>query len=176
MANNRAALDKGFKKAKEIIFGHLYDQCIRLCDALVTDAVQKRTFQSFTGNTVTSFACGIYLDGSLNYVVASGDNMNAPVHAKIQEGETVYLSNPYEGQPRKVTGKVDIAYDLSGMETSMRILQGLSPNTKGLSIVMTTGTEYSTYLENVRKFNVLSDTAKKGSVKKLLYSSFKPLP
>lgn len=175
MANNKAALDKGFKKAKEIIFGHLYDQCIRLCDALVTDAVQKRTFQSFTGNTITSFACGIYLDGSLNYVVASGDNMNAPVHAKIQKGETVYLSNPYEGRPRKVTGRVDIAYDLSGMETSIRILQRVSSNTKGLSIVMTTGTEYSTYLENVHKLNVLSDTAKEGNVKKLLYSSFKPL-
>ena len=176
MANNKAVLDKGFKKAKEIIFGHLYDQCIRLCDALVVDAVQKRTFQSFTGNTITSFACGIYLDGSLNYVVASGYNMNAPVHAKIQKGETVYLSNPYEGRPRKVTGRVDIAYDLSGMETSIRILQRFSSNTKGLSIVMTTGTEYSTYLENVHKLNVLSDTAKEGNVKKLLYSSFKPLP
>ena len=64
MANNKAALDKGFKKAKEIIFGHLYDQCIRLCDALVVDAVQKRTFQSFTGNTITRFACGSYVDGT----------------------------------------------------------------------------------------------------------------
>ena len=176
MANNKAALDNGFKRAKEIIFGHLYDQCIKLCDALVRDALSKRGFQSFTGNTITSFACGIYIDGALSYMVASGENMQAPVHAKIQKGERVYLDNPYEGRPRAVTGKVDIRYDLSGMETSMRILQGLSPNTKGLSIVMTTGTEYSTYLENVHKLNVLSDTAKEGNVKKLLYSSFKPLP
>lgn len=41
---------------------------------------------------------------------------------------------------------------------------------------MTTGTEYSTYLEDVYKLNVLSDTANEGNVKKLLYSSFKPLP
>ena len=176
MANNKAALDKGFKKAKEIIFGHLYDQSIELCDRLVLDALQKRRFKSFTGNTITSFACGIYVDGALSYMVASGENMEAPVHAKIQKGETVWLGNPYEGKPRRVTGKVDIAYDVSGMDTSVRILQGFSPSNKGLSIVMTTGTEYSTYLEDVYKLNVLSDTAREGNVKKLLYSSFKPLP
>jgi len=62
------------------------------------------------------------------------------------------------------------------MESSFRILQTLSPKTKGLSIIMTTGTEYSTYLESVHNLNVLSDTAKGSNVKNLLYTSFKPLP
>ena len=176
MGNNKVALEMGFKKGKELIFAHLYNQCINFCDALVKDALQKREFQSFTGNTITSFACGIYVDGDLSYVVASGDTMSAPVHAKIKKGETVWLDNPYEGKPRRVTGKVDIAYDLSGLETSLKLLQGIPPKGKGISIVMTTGTEYSTYLENVYNLNVLSDTAKEGNVKRLLYSSFKPLP
>ena len=176
MANNKAALDSGFKKAKEIIFGHLYDQSIKLCDALVRDALNKREFVSFTGNTITSFACGIYVDGDLNYMVASGENMAAPVHAKVQKGEYVYLSNPYEGEPRGVIGKVDIRYNASGMDTAFGILQGIGSPPKGISIVMTTGTEYSTYLEIVHDFNVLSDTAEKGNVKSLLYNSFKPLP
>lgn len=176
MANNKAALDNGFKKAKEIIFGHLYNQSIGLCDALVRDALIKKDFQSFTGNTITSFACGIYVDGVLNYMVASGEDMAAPVHAKIQKDEVVYLANPYEGEARRTKGKVDIVYDLSGMETSYRILQGLSPTTKGLSVLMTTGTEYSTYLESVYHLNVLSDTAEKSNVRSLLYNSFKPLP
>lgn len=176
MANNKAALDNGFKRAKEIIFGHLYNQCIKLCDALVRDALSKRGFQSFTGNTITSFACGIYIDGALSYMVASGENMQAPVHAKIQKGERVYLDNPYEGRPRAVTGKVDIRYDLSGMDTAFAILQGIGSPSKGISILMTTGTEYSTYLESVHNLNVLSDTAEGGNVKSLLYRSFKPLP
>ena len=176
MANNKAALDKGFKKAKELIFGHLYDQCIRLCDALVGDALNGREFQSFTGNTITSFACGIYVDGSLSYVVASGDTMPAPVHAKIQKGDTVYLQNPYEGVPRSTTGKVDIVYNQSGMETSVRILQGFKPTVKGISVIMTTGTEYSTYLESVYHLNVLTETSQESNIKRLLYSSFKPLP
>jgi hypothetical protein len=174
--SNKAALDKGFKKAKEIIFAHLYNQCINLCDTLVNDALSKREFQSFTGNTITSFACGIYIDGALNYLVASGQNMEAPVHAKVQEGELVYLAEPYEGKARSVRGKVGIAYNLSGMETSYRILQSMHPSSGGLSIIMTTGTEYSTYLEGVYHLNVLSETAKDSNVKKLLYSSFKPLP
>ena len=173
--SNKSALDKGFKKAKEIIFGHLFDQCVRLCDALVNDAVQKKEFQSFTGNTVTSFACGIYIDGVLNYMVASGENMAAPVHAKVQKGEYVYLKNPYEGKPRGVKGKVDIVYDDNGMDSSFRILQRLKAN-KGLSIIMTTGTEYSIYLESVYHLNVLSDKSKESNVKRLLYNSFKPLP
>lgn len=176
MANNKAALDKGFKKAKELIFSHLYNQCIKFCDSLVLDAIIKSGFKSFTGNTITSFACGIYIDGALNYVVASGEDMDAPVHAKVQEGELVYLSNPYEGEPRSVRGKVGIVYNLSGMETSFRILQGFRPKNKGLSVIMTTGTEYSTYLESVYHLNVLSDTAKESNVRSLLYSSFKPLP
>lgn len=176
MAINRVSLDKGFKKAKQIIFGHLYDQCISLCDALVNDALSKRSFQSFTGNTITSFACGIYVDGALKYMVASGENMKAPVHAKVQKGEIVFLANPYEGRPRKVKGKVDIVYDKPGMETSFAILKNMTPSARGLSVIMTTGTEYSTYLESVHNLNVLSDTAKESNVKKLLYSSFKPLP
>lgn len=173
--SNKTTLDKGFKKAKEIIFGYLYDQCVSFCDTLVNDAIQKKEFQSFTGNTVTSFACGIYIDGSLNYMVASGEKMASPVHAKIQNGQTVYLKNPYEGKPRSVKGKVNIVYDDGGMESSFKILQNLKTG-KGLSIIMTTGAEYSTYLENVYKLNVLSDTAKESNIKNLLYKSFKPLP
>jgi hypothetical protein len=128
MANNKAALEAGFKKAKRMIANYLFSESIKLCDALVDDAVNKRGFQSFTGNTITSFACGIYQDGRLDYMVASGENMSKPVHAKVRNGEVVWLDNPYEGKPRSTTGRVDIAYDLSGMETSFRILQGFSPN------------------------------------------------
>lgn len=173
--NNKAALDKGFKKAKQLISSHIYDMLVRFCNSLVIDAVLNRGFQNFTGNTITSFACGIYIDGMLSHMIASGENMKAPVHAKVSKGELVTLENPYEGTKRSVRGKVDIAYDLSGMDTSFKILQGFRVPSNGFSVIMTTGTEYSAYLENVKKLNVLSDTAKADNVKKELYSSFKPL-
>ena len=173
--SNRAALDRGFKKMKQIISGHIYDCLIKFCDDLVADALSKRGFQSFTGNTITSFACGIYIDGSLSYMVASGETMQAPVHAKVQKGELVFLNNPYEGKPRGVRGKVDIVHDKTGMETSFSILSSMKPSQGGFSVIMTTGTEYSEYLENVYNLNVLSDTAKESNIKKMIYSSFKPL-
>lgn len=176
MVSNKTALDNGFKKAKKIIFDHLHKQLIKLCDALVIDAVQKREFQSFTGNTITSFACGIYTDGTLDYMVASGEKMKAPVHAKVENGQTVFLKNPYEGVSRSTTGKVDIVYKMSGMDTSFNILKGFRPSGKGLAVIMTTGTEYSTYLESMYHLNVLSNTATDANVKRLVYSSFKPLP
>ena len=173
--SNKVALDMGFKKMKKIISGHIYDCLVKFCDALVTDALGNSGFQSFTGNTITSFACGIYIDGSLSYMVASGETMQAPVHAKVQKGELVFLKNPYEGKPRSVRGRVDIVHDKPGMETSFSILSSMKPSKKGFSVIMTTGTEYSEYLENVHKLNVLSETAKESNVKKMIYSSFKPL-
>lgn len=115
----------------------------------------KKGWNSFTGNTITSLAFGLYEHNSLTDIVfVSG--VKPPVHAKIRNGETVYLEDPYEGEARSVTGKVDI-YNDWGNETSVRTLQELRP--KGDSgIIVTTGTEYSEFLEKKGDFNVLSDT------------------
>ena len=43
----------------------------------------------------------------------------------------------------------------------------------GFSVVMTTGTEYSEYLENVRNLNVLTDTFK--SSKGIMLEELKPM-
>lgn len=115
----------------------------------------KRGWNSFTGNTITSLAFGVYENGSLTDIVfVSG--VKPPVHAKIQNGETLYLENPYEGESRAVTGRVDI-YDAWGDETSVQTLSTLRPK-NGNGIIITTGTEYSEFLERKRDFNVLSDT------------------
>ena len=44
---------------------------------------------------------------------------------------------------------------------------------KGFSVVMTTGTEYSEYLENVRNLNVLTDTYK--SANGIVLEELKPM-
>lgn len=175
MANGNEAIKSGFEKAKRLIYNHLFEQCVRLCDSLIRDALQKREFQSFTGNTATSYACGIYRDGVLKYMVASGEDMEAPVHAKVQNGQRLFLPNPYEGAPRGVKGRAEIVYNMSGMDTSFRILRESASKRKGLSIVMTTGTEYSEYLEGARLLNVLTDTSKKQNVRRLVHSTFRQL-
>lgn len=124
-------------------------------EELLQDARFRGEYNSFTGNTITSLAFGVYENTRLTDVVfVSG--VGEPVHAKIQNGQTKWLYFPYEGEPRAVKGQVDIA-DAWGDETSIRTLQGLCPK-GGNGIIITTGSEYSTFLEQVKGLNVLSDT------------------
>lgn len=153
--SNKKAWMKGLQIAKEKMHFVVLRRLAEYGEILLDDAKFKAEYRSFTGNTITSLAFGLYENTLLQDVVfISG--LKAPVHIKVQKGEFVYLTDPYEGEARGVRGKVDI-YDDTGEETSIRTLQGLCPK-GGNGIIITTGTEYSTFLENFYNLNVLSDT------------------
>lgn len=178
MANNKAALDKGFKKAKELIFGHLYDQSAAFSDKLISHAIDsyRSVIGPFTGNTITSYACGLYVDGVLTDIRASSRSMKSSVHIKIKAGESLFLDNPYSGKPRRIAGMAEIVLGDDGLESSINFLSNhYTPKIqKGIEIVMCTGTEYSVYQENVWKANFLTNTYLEAKKDKL--NSFKPLP
>lgn len=173
MEDNLKTFDAGMKKAKRLINDYLYAAIERVCLGLIDHAMKEKEYQGFTGNTQTSYACGIYLNGQLQSVFVSGDDMKKPIHIKIRKGERVYLPNPYEGQARSVTGRVDVDGKY-GAESAAKFLMSYKPFVKkGFSIAMTTGTEYSEYLENVRNLNVLTDTFK--SSKGIMLEELKPM-
>lgn len=146
---------KGLQIAKEKMHFVVLRRLAEYGEILLDDAKFKAEYRSFTGNTITSLAFGLYENTVLQDVVfISG--LKAPVHIKVQKGEYVYLEDPYEGEARGVRGKVDIRYD-TGEETSIKALQKVRPK-GGNGIIVTTGTEYSTFLENTYNLNVLSDT------------------
>lgn len=158
MEDNLKTFDAGMKRARRMINDYLYATIERLCLRLIDHALKEREFDGFTGNTQTSYACGIYYNGGLMGIVIAGDTMRKPVHVKIRKGERVFLRRPYEGKARSVTGRVDVDGQL-GMDSAADFLSSYRPFIKkGFSVVMTTGTEYSEYLENVRNLNVLTDT------------------
>ena len=160
MTDNLKAFDDGMRTARRLIDDHLYSSIERACYGLIDNALKAKGYQGFTGNTQTSYACGIYKDGVLWGVIVSGDNMRKPVRGKVGKGKRVYLSDPYEGKPRFVTGRVDVDSKM-GAESAASFLMSYKPFVKkGFSVVMTTGTEYSEYLENVRNLNVLTGTFK----------------
>ena len=64
---NRKVFKAGMKKSHRIIHTHVQDILSSACERLLADAVQSKEFQGFTGNTQTSYACGIYMDGKLAY-------------------------------------------------------------------------------------------------------------
>lgn len=157
MKDNEKTLENGFAKAYRMIEDVLYNSFMDAAAHLLVRANSNRQFVGFTGNTQTSYMAGVYIDGRLAGIVQQRENNQPPRRIKIRKGQTVYLTNPYEGRPRAVKGTVETSDDY-GSETSLKFLQGYKPPRNAVSIVLTTGTEYSEYLEQVRNLDVLTNT------------------
>ena len=154
---NREALKEAMKVVKTDVEGYFVERLMRVCDALVEDAVKSKEYRNLTGNTVTSYTCGLFVNGSLRYVSRSGDGMPSPVRMKLGKGEKHFFDPDYDGARRFATGTVETDGGY-GSDSAMSFLQGYKTRRKGFAIVMTTGTEYSTYLEEEHDLNVLTDT------------------
>ncbi|MGJ7024917.1 hypothetical protein [Petrimonas sulfuriphila] len=170
---NEKTLTDGLKKAREIALGHVRKCLEDACDKLVDHAVQsyKSPIGAFTGNTITSYAIGLYLDGDFVYYY-SNDGIKPPVRVKLKKGEKTILSPDWGGRTREFTGITDTDGGY-GEDYSKRFLGAYSSKVKGMELVMCSGTEYSTYIETVMKGNVLTDTFKNAST--ILEKNFKPM-
>ena len=175
MKSNSRVLEDGFKKVEELIRNQMRLRFVTAGFKFLRHAWDAREFQSFTGNTLTSYAFGCYENGVLFDMYVSVEGMIKPLRRKIAYGERSYLSRPHEGEERAVKGMVDTD-DEYGYEESRSFLENYKPDTSGYVLVVTTGTEYSEYMEDIRDLNVLTDTyyaGKSGLVNDIIK---KPLP
>lgn len=159
--DNDKVLGNGLRKAKEMVYAYISDVLIGVCEALVKDAIAsyKSPIGSFTGNTITGYSSGVYMNGELIYFYSSSNTKKPPVRAKIRKGKTVYLSPDYEGRNRSVTGKVDTDGKY-GHETSLAFLKAYKSKVKnGFEVVTCSGTEYSSFIETKMGGNVLTNTS-----------------
>lgn len=175
MPDNKALFDAGMDKAHTIIYNHLQDILLDVCESAVTYAMNHHSgFLNFTGNTHTGYACGVYVDGKLIGAVMAASKAKAPVRVKLTAGENDFLRPDYDGRNRPFTGVVDTDGGL-GSAYALKFLQSHKPNnSKGLSFCMTTGTEYSLYLEQIRHADVLTGTFTE--IPKMLFATLKPIP
>lgn len=169
---NEEALTKGLKKAREMALEHIRKSLEDSCDELVNHAVAnyKSPIGPFTGNTITSYAIGLYLDGNFSYYY-SNDGIKPPVRVKLRKGERVLLAPDWAGKTREFTGSTDTD-DGYGERFSYNFLNTYKSKTKGIELVMCSGTEYSTYIETVMKGNVLTSTFKNAQS---MLNNFKPM-
>ena len=81
--SNEVLFDEGIRKAKELVSGYIFDVLTKCCEELIQDALDNKSgFRNLTGNTITSYACGLFMDGRFSYFVCSGDSMKQPVRVK----------------------------------------------------------------------------------------------
>lgn len=171
--HNRRVLTNGFASFGKAISKYVEDSLTDAAAELLMAVSRNRTFVGFTGNTQTSYACGVYVNGTCRHIIFQRNWMQPPVRMKIRYGELVFLSNPYEGEARAVRGGVDLNAEF-GQETSVRFLMAHKCPKDGWGLVVTTGTEYSEFLETIYGYDVLTATGDEAYA--LISNSFKPMP
>ena len=157
--DNAKTLENGFAKGLRMIEDVLFNSLADSADALLRRVATNRQFIGFTGNTQTSYACGVYVNGKLVHVAVQTNWTEPTVRMKVQKGKVVFLNNPYEGVPRAVKGRVDIEEN-HGLALSLKQLEEYRAPRKGLALMMTTGTEYSVYIEQSMSLDVLTNAFK----------------
>lgn len=157
--DNAKTLENGFAKGLRIIEDVIVNSLIASVQQMLAELPRKIGYQGFTGQTETSYMGGVYIYGRLAYIITQKNWTTPPRRGKIPKGKHLYLANPYEGRARARTGYVDIS-NLSGAATSLAFLQGFSASGRGISVVVTTGTEYSVFLEQMFDLDVLTRTYK----------------
>ena len=66
--DNAKTLENGFAKGLRMIEDVLFNSLANAADALLLRVATNRQFIGFTGNTQTSYACGVYVNGKLDGV------------------------------------------------------------------------------------------------------------
>ncbi|MFT3994793.1 MAG: hypothetical protein QM660_10825 [Dysgonomonas sp.] len=155
------------KEVDSVIIAHME----QFGDDMVNRVLPEQAeFRNLTGNTLTSYSYGIYLNGALQLM--SYFNGKSAIRRKLKKGEIVRDFVDYDGNYRTYfQANIDTDADF-GVNSASLFLQTYKPKAK-YSIIFTTGTEYSAYLENVRDLNVLTEGFEYS--KNAFLSSFKPI-
>lgn len=156
MDKNEKAFRDGMAKANIMIAERLSMGLLSLGEWLLNDAEVSAEYHNLTGNTLTSLAFGMYDNFMLKEIILL-DSGKPAIRRKLVKGEVISDFVDYDGNLRPYfKGEVDTDGGW-GTSTSYRFLRDYKPP-KPLSIVVTTGTEYSEFLEQELGLNVLTDT------------------
>jgi len=153
-------ISKQFEGIQNEIYKNMYHcivpQMIEFGIRMVNHELPNQSeYSNLTGNTITSYAFGVYYMGSLD-IMGFNKHWPPPIKNKLIKGEELFDFEDYDGRIRKYY-RAKIPTDGGfGQNTSKDFLQTYK-STREYEIVFTTGTEYSSYLENTLKLNVLSD-------------------
>jgi hypothetical protein len=171
MKKNAEVIELARKRVEQEFGRRMFIAFREMGDWLIKDAEAQAGYRNLTGNTITSIACGVYRNYMLQEIYYI-DGKNPPIREKLVQGEYVVDFLDYDGNVRRFF-KAEIDTDGGfGRNTAASFLLSHRPGHPD-GIVITTGTEYSEFLESVLELNVLTDTqqtARRGARAKFLTS------
>lgn len=177
--SNAAALQRGSQMAKDIIARHMLNvTLVPAAKEFIQAATQGRIFagHNMTGNTVNSYAVGVYVKGQLVHMETSAGSIPRPLRSKLGKGQRFYAGSQRwdeEVQEHTFTAQVG-SNGATEAERSIAFLQSYKPSPNGWVLVVCNGVEYATYQENEMQIDVL--TSSFDYAKMFMPSMFKPLP
>lgn len=176
--DNSAALKAGTAKAKKEIELHIYLNLCNIAKKILEDATNGRIFlgHNMTGNTINSYAVGVYQKGSCVFAMYSSQGVSKPLRRKLNKGQRFYAgSQRWDGEIQNHTFTAEISTNgTTEAERSIAFIQSYKGNPNGWDIVVCNGVEYATYQENEMNIDVL--TANFDYAQTFIPSMFKPLP
>lgn len=177
--SNAAALQRGSQMAKDMIARHVLNVIlIPAAKELIQDATQGRIFagHNMTGNTVNSYAAGIYVNGLLVHIETSSGSIPRPLRHKLGKGQRFYAgSQRWDGEIQTHTFTAQAGSNgAMEAERSIAFLQSHKPSPNGWALVVCNGVEYATFQENEMNIDVL--TASFDYLKMFAPSMFHPMP
>lgn len=179
--NNAKTLKDGFAKGFRIIVNTIADSLVEAAYYLLVDAETNKEYHNLTGNTLTSYMCGVYVNGKIRKIVTMYDadmGIDRPKRGKLYRGNgsgTVYVEDYDTGKfiHVKKYNLIDTDRDF-GENTSRKFLMSYKTKPNSVALVMCTGTEYSELLESIKKLNVLVQTYR--NAERIIQNNWKKIP
>ena len=105
--SNAAALQRGAQIAKDLIARHVLNKIfVPAAKGLIQAATQGRIFagHNMTGNTINSYAAGVYVNGQLVHIETSARSISKPLRRKLGRGQRFYAgSQRWDGEMQEHT-------------------------------------------------------------------------
>ena len=149
MSNDRNAqtIEQGLAKARQLIMQRLASRLYTIGREITEREIGVKEYTGFTGNAQTSYTSQVGHNGVKVSEYCTGDYQPDAIHPKVEEGENLRLSAPYEGDARRVKGKVPI--DHAWAIDSLNAIDRDKPDlNKGIAVRFAIGVEYGEYIGN----------------------------
>lgn len=159
--SNDSVLRKGARKAAEIIDRHIVNNIlVPASRELIREAIEGRVTlgHNMTGNTVNSYAVGVFSKGALVCIETPEGQIPGPLRRKLNAGERFRAGDQrWDGDLQQKTFKGKVSTNgTTESERNIAFINSYKAISKGWELVVCNGVEYALYQEAEMGIDVLT--------------------